>query len=316
VHFGDFLPNTYYAKASGNPLRYLHFGVVYVAMFLVGTFPIWIAFLAGGVLAVRRKDWSSYETFLLCLLLVYVAYVLKVGGDPPWAFPFWRHLVHIVPIWIFLAGAAITRFNSQPQRGVGLSFGIGASTAAILLLYVYLPGHMFPGSHTPGFETKAPQHPYFQFIDRFVDQQTITAASLAGQWGWYVPANIIDILGLNDRHIAHYGHYQERGVMDSKTDMLYVMNQHPDVIDAYVSGQKIERGVCPTEQIAARRNMIAGIVHYPNVLDDYYFVSNAPYDVLDRSLLVSGRIAPRAIASGAKLILLKNTVLGNDTCVP
>lgn len=316
VHFGDLLPNTYYAKSSGVGAGFfVEFGVSYVRDFFRNTWPIWLVMPVGGLIAWRRRDWTRPELMLALVVLVYFAYVIRVGGDPVSAFPLWRHFVHIAPMWLFLSGAAISRLGRNDVRAVTIAAIVGLLTAATTWRQTINPmSWLHP---LPGFAIQQPDNAYFDFVNRFADSKQLAAVSLAGKWGWYVPITTIDMLGLNDRHIAHFGTFGD--ALDSKTDMTYVMAHKPTIIDGHDSGLGLRQGHCPgniQSRAWGRHDMLLGIFKSPAFLDNYYFVSNAPYEVLDRALFVSESLTDAARAAGAELVPLRKTVLSDKTCLP
>ncbi|BBY66370.1 hypothetical protein [Mycolicibacterium helvum] len=319
VQFGELLPNTYYAKASGGAAGFFFtFGVSYLRDFLRNCWPIWLALAAGGVLALRRRDWTAPEVMLTLVVVIYIGYVLKVGGDPVSAFPLWRHFVHIAPVWLFLTGAAISRLSAGDVRAVMLAAAVGLLTVAMTWMKTFTPAGSL--AVQPGLAVRQADNAYFDFVNRFADNKQVAAVSLAGQWGWYVPIATIDMLGLNDRHVAQFGTFQRDGALDSKTDMAYVMGQKPTIVDGHDSGLKLRQGRCPQNIIlgrnGVRHDMLLGIFKSDDFLDNYYFVANAPYEVLDRALFVSASVADAARATGAELVPLRKTVLNDRTCLP
>lgn len=312
AHFGDPLPNTYYAKASGAMTHFLRHGRNYLHLFFANTWPVWLMVLLGGLVAWRERQWLKPEPMLAFILAVYFAYLLRVGGDPISAFPLWRHFVHIAPVWLFLAGSGISRLSRNGRQAIAISAAAGLLTAGVTYAKTLHPDGL--ETH-PGFGATEPDNAYFAFINRFVDDKQLAAASLAGQWGWYVNIPIIDMGGLNDSHIAHFGQFQYGGSLDSKTDMQYVMDQHPTIIDGYMSGVQLRNSTCPTALRSGRQKMLHEMLTYPRFTDTYYFVSNAPYDVVDRALFISESLADRAKAVGAQLVQLSQTVLADPRCL-
>src|SRR6266567_9611247 len=99
-----------------------------------------------------------------------------------------------------------------------------------------------------------------------------------------VDAVHIDALGLNTPYIAHHGTFDPDGPQDSKTDMGWVIEQRPDIIEGYLSGLALLRGAGPDEIIGERRRkMILETVSSPRFQREYVFVRNAPYDRMDRA---------------------------------
>ena len=113
---------------------------------------------------------------------------------------------------------------------------------------------------------------------------TTISSSYGGALPFLVDAVHIDALGLNTRYIARHGTYDPDGPQDSKTDMRWVIEQRPDIIEGYLSGLALLRGAGPDEIIGARRRkMILEMVSSPRFQREYVFVRNAPYDRMDRA---------------------------------
>ena len=139
----------------------------------------------------------------------------------------------------------------------------------------------------------APPNPFYAWLRQFASPDALTSVSLAGEWPFYVPGNYIDNLGLNDAHIAKHGHLQlSSGIVDSKSDMTYVMEQRPQIIDGYTSGQRIVDGRCPLEN-NDRAQMIREMKDDPIFQREYVFVKNAPYAELDRAVYMRKDLAAR-----------------------
>ena len=69
--------------------------------------------------------------------------------------------------------------------------------------------------------------------------------------------------------------------------MGWVVDQHPDIIEGYLSGLALRRGARPEEILGTRRRkMILEMVSSPRFQREYLFVRNAPYDRMDRAVFV------------------------------
>jgi hypothetical protein len=159
--------------------------------------------------------------------------------------------------------------------------------------------------------------PYFAWVQRLSDNHTVSAASLVGKWGWYVSGSEIDILGLNDKHIAHEGQFDPAGPVDSKTDMAYVLGKHPDLIDGYVSGMALRDGVCGKGITHPfRPAMMQGLIESSVFKSEYLFVTNAPYGVLDRALFIRRNHLPRTAGVPIAVVPVTDTVLFSRHCLP
>src|SRR5262249_25989993 len=113
---------------------------------------------------------------------------------------------------------------------------------------------------------------------------TTISSSYAGALPFLVDAVHIDALGLNTPYIARHGTFDPNGPQDSKTDMRWVIEQRPDIIEGYLSGLALLRGAGPDEIVGARRRkMILEMLSSPRFQREYVFVRNAPYDRMDRA---------------------------------
>jgi arabinofuranosyltransferase len=311
AYFGDFLPNTYYAKASGNSFHLFHAGALYLVTFFACTLPVWVVIGLRLRAAWLEKKLAGVELFLVGAVALYSACMLKVGGDPESAFPFWRHFVHIAPIWMLLAAFAIHHVGETFKARIALALAVSIVTNLAITAKAWQI-HIWPSI---GLETEGQMSPYFAFVNRFADADTTSAVSMAGQWGWYVPGRMIDVLGLNDRHIAHFGRFQAYGPLDTKTDMPYVMARRPDIIDGFLSGKELNREECPRALSGGRSDMLRGMLEYPSFSDAYFFVASAPYDIVDRALFVSERIAASLRDGGITLVRARDTALFSAGCL-
>ncbi|MBB5057161.1 hypothetical protein HDF16_001846 [Granulicella aggregans] len=295
-HFGELVPNTYFAKATGGTLSHrLMLGVRYVRHFFMAVAPFTIVFLLGAFAAVRRKFTLSLHVFLLGFFALYAFYILKVGGDPETAFPFSRQFAHIAPIWILYLTVSLVLL--VPDRRKALIFAVGLillTDAEMLALRhkLLIPRQEKVLARYGPFKLEPP-NPFYAWLRQFAAPDALSSVSLAGEWPFYVPGNYIDNLGLNDAYIAKHGHLQlTSGIVDSKSDMGYVMSEHPQFIDGYISGQRIVDGQCPLEN-NDRAQMIDEMKDDPTFQKQYVFVTNAPYIDLDRALFIRKDVAEK-----------------------
>jgi hypothetical protein len=231
-----------------------------------------VAFLAIGAVAVKR---AGDRRGLLCLALfvVYVVYVASAGGDPPTAFPLWRQFVHVAPAWVILAMTGLTRVVPHRRWGqIAAAVGLALAANAGVFL-VHERGGPRPGSAD-----------YTAWLSSLATPTTTISSSYAGALPFVVDAVHIDALGLNTPHIARHGTFDPDGPQDSKTDMRWVVEQRPDIIEGYLSGLALLRGAGPDEILGTRRRkMVLEMVSSPQFQREYVFVRNAPYDRMDRA---------------------------------
>jgi hypothetical protein len=116
---------------------------------------------------------------------------------------------------------------------------------------------------------------------------TTISSSYGGALPFVVDAVHIDALGLNTPYIARHGTFDPAGPQDSKTDMRWVIEQRPDIVEGYLSGLALLRGAGVDEILGARRRkMILEMVSSPRFQREYVFLRNAPYDRMDRAVFL------------------------------
>ena len=95
-YYGDFFPNTYYAKSAY--LAWWSQGFVYVGLFIARYWPLALAAPFSVWLLAKRKPPLAPMFVEACLVAAYALYVARVGGD----FMFGRLLIPVVPFLLLL----------------------------------------------------------------------------------------------------------------------------------------------------------------------------------------------------------------------
>ena len=288
--YGEWLPNTYYAKAAGAPWMHLRYGIHYVASYAIAHLPVCVPIIGLTFWAISRPQASGarWLRFVLLLLGIYLIYVLIAGGDNVFALPGWRHLVHVVAPIALLSGIAVNRFLGRSTALQALAVGAGLLTAALGSVSRGPIGSDLQSALVRPFTLSYGTHSaYYTWIAELTGPSDTIATSLGGELPFVVDCTVIDMLGLNDHHIAHYGVFDPAGPIDSKTDMRYVVARRPDIIEGYVSGTGILNGI-PREQLvgARREQMLLSMLGDPVFQDDYLFLMNGPYQYMDRALFL------------------------------
>lgn len=306
IVFGEFLPNTYYAKADGG-LRHWMLGGVYMYRWLTSHVPVVfvIAVCAMGVyLNTRRqtKDgkvderglWRRLQgfefiLFLLLLPLLYVVYIVKVGGDDYSAFPLWRHMLHLLPFWALTSAAGICLIMPKLRWGrYALMFILVAAMNGknLMVRNAQLLDETRKAVLEDAHLQHRPPNPFFTWIQSMSDENTLIASSFGGELPFVVDARHIDVLGLNDPHIAREGTFDPAGPVDSKTDMDYVVRQRPDFVEGYISMAELMDCEPRSVLFDYRTQMSQGLIDNPLFRREYLLVLNAPYETMDRALFI------------------------------
>jgi arabinofuranosyltransferase len=274
VTYGALAPNTYYAKVAGGGIGHVRLGLVYVGSWMLAHAVV-VAFLVIGAVAARRAG-NRRGSMCLALVVAYIAYMAIAGGDPPSAFPAWRQFVHVAPAWVLVAMTGVTSVVHD-RRWRQVSAAVGLALAADLGVLLVQGG----GGPRPGNAA------YYAWLASVARPTTTISSSYGGGLPFIVDAVHIDALGLNTPYIARHGTFDPDGPQDSKTDMRWVIEHRPDIVEGYLSGLALLRGAGPDEIIGVRRRkMILEMLSSPRFQREYLFVRNAPYDRMDRAVFL------------------------------
>ena len=203
--YGDFFPNTYYAKSASS--AWWSQGLRYLALYLVKYWPLVVVPVA-ATLAARRAGvrWGRAVPLALAMMSVYVVYIVKVGGG----FMFGRLLVPMTPFAVIVLDGTLCRLAQRHPRAYR------PALAVTLLGLVLTP---FPVRHQEIRWGIANERAFYgggaaektdaeaRILARFFDGLPVRLAFLGGEarlvFRTRVPTGIECETGLTDRVIAH-----------------------------------------------------------------------------------------------------------------
>jgi arabinofuranosyltransferase len=131
AYYGELLPTAFYSKSVLSP--YVSQGLIYVALYLLKNWflPVTgIALLLTRVGRARAHDDAGNGTFLVATAVLFLLYVVEVGGD----FMFARRVIPVVPL-LFVAIEG--RVGGLERAGLQAGLAAVLLTAAILPLPLY-----------------------------------------------------------------------------------------------------------------------------------------------------------------------------------
>lgn len=227
-YYGDLFPNTFYAKAGNYSFYRLFTGSIYNLLYLLmPPFLLSLVFL----LAFRQRKQVKNDSRLRYLLLLAVTqfcYVLYSGGDH---MPAFRFYVSIEPVLLITLYHLLS--YETGQWTLRRSKAVVSALACYLVLQVAF--HLF-------VPIKADNAAFFgkiigEYINKNFPEGSLVALNTAGSTPYYAPdMNFIDMLGLNDYHIARQHTeinfelvFQNRPG-HAKGDGQYVLGREPDYI--------------------------------------------------------------------------------------
>jgi hypothetical protein len=235
-YYGYPLPNTFYAKTGGGPERLMH-GWRHVAGWVMEYGGGLFAVLAGLLVIFRKLDRAC--TYLALLAGGYMAYIVWVGGD---GLIEYRFLLVVTPLLYLLIQQSLWTIYGMLERwrvrkAIGSSLVLKVILGVMLLALVYLLAAQ-PSVQTSRKRVARTRIRYDglamagQWFRAQVPEDASVAVILAGALPFYSELQTIDMLGLNDVHIAHrVMPDMGKGIAGhEKHDVDYVLSRQPTYI--------------------------------------------------------------------------------------
>jgi arabinofuranosyltransferase len=250
AYYGQPVPNTFYVKVGAPGLWRAGFRYVLDYFVTHGVFVF-----APAVYALLVRPRALYRDYFALLATGYLAYIVYVGGD---GLGFFRFVAHVAPLLYVLATdglvAVYRRFAPRAPSRLAPALALTFVAAALVFTTRQTSGALlFPASHRwleSHSELRFPaldgEHDYVWFDNYFVDRQreaarwldqhlpqnSLVASTPAGAIAYFMRHRVLDMLGLNDAHIArtaagHVGFFRQ-GHM--KGDGRYVLSRRPEAI--------------------------------------------------------------------------------------
>lgn len=229
-YYGYLLPNTFYAKTGGGFYQYLR-GLIYIKSYIS---------LYGGIIVVvpvilvllkkTLEDSLKYMLFLTSIILLYTAWV---GGD---GLPSFRFVVPMVPfISIFITEGLYVAYDilhrilsSSPIIGQEKLLNLGV-VVILLVLAVNIRAESDKYERNSSIDDRIAIGMWLKYNAQV---NASIAVAAAGAIPYYSELYTIDVLGLNDIHIAHMK-VENMGTGKAgheKYDGLYVLSKKPTYI--------------------------------------------------------------------------------------
>lgn len=198
-YYGDWLPNTFYAKSGAG--AYYAQGWRYATEFL-SRYNLWFLLpLPVVALLLTRKRGNNIPGFAvpaIAFVLLYSLYVIRIGGD----FMEGRFFIPVLPFLYLLLEWSVRAFDLRPVwTALGLSILVLSSAAD----RNRLPEHTIVNGITD-------ERSWQPVVDAWLYEGTIVGSSMPpttviatdaiGAFGWSSRLPIIDTLGLTDRTVA------------------------------------------------------------------------------------------------------------------
>lgn len=272
-YYGWLFPNTFYTKV-GPGLDEYNRGLQYLSDFSreYGAALILLVPAAAAFTQIRRIP----VAYVASLLVGWSVYVTYIGGDSLSRFRFFQPVLPIFYALIAASGAALfvslrpSTTVGAPLRATMLALLVGAA-----ITYTILPSANGIGASSLRYETA--QLEARQIIGSWLRQEvpdtTLVAVIAAGTMPYTSERPSLDMLGLNDEHIAHAPFPQFRsGAGHEKYDSTYVLDRKPQIIIVYDSLTADPLGARAYQFAAVSTVLIPAVVDLalnPRLLTEY-----------------------------------------------
>ena len=225
TYYGYLLPNTFYTKVGSNAEQVVR-GISYLKDFLSPAFLL-CAIALIPFLTLRWFRSFRKLSLIPIILLFYTAYIVAVGGD---IMPAFRFFTPLLPMLGLLAGISLVSLPG-PKKAVSIA-GIIFSLAVVVYNLHEIKGDYYINHKIRIDQVAARGREVGIWLRLNSRSDAVLATNTAGSIPYFSRLKTIDMLGLNDVHIAH------RTIVDlgkgspghEKGDGVYVLSRRPDYI--------------------------------------------------------------------------------------
>lgn len=239
AYYGDFFPNTYYAKSAG--LNYFGQGWIYIRTFFIGS-GLW-AITPLFCYTIYRCFRSLFGKYLLFSTPPFLFYIAKIGGD----FMYGRLLISLIAPLLIASEIATRDLWRKKRYRLAIAALLLFSVTAVPIEWIK-PQELDHGisdestfyrltSFSPiriasnGFQ-------WAQDIKHDIADRGLTptlAFHRVGMIGYYTRLNVVDLFGITNRDIGHRP-IKRRGRPghEKHATRAYIVNSDADISDTTV----------------------------------------------------------------------------------
>jgi arabinofuranosyltransferase len=221
-YYGQFLPNTFYAKV-GDTAEQVVRGWNYTRRFFASGLTVTAAGYAGVMVAGGLYRRSGGLLAVAALLLVHTVYVVLVGGD---VMPAYRFFSGMLPLFALLGAHVLA---PHVERGPALLLAC-ALILSFNLFQMRFDNEIYDRVINGNVGKKGKE--VGLWLKGVVPPDTVIATNTAGSIPFFSKLPTIDTLGLNDETIArrHVPNMGKGSPGHEKGDGAYVLSRKPDIV--------------------------------------------------------------------------------------
>jgi len=228
VYFGGLFPNPFYAKTDFTFYKYYD-GLKYVGRYFLHYLGAGL-FILPAIFAIKRRD-RVFRTILL-FLLIYIVYIILVGGDVLKVHRFFVPLMPLFAVCIIYGLSAIFKKSYMVLVFVGV----------ILAWQLYIPREYVKNYHYAEVRLTAKMKNIARDLMATDKSDFSVTVSTIGIFSYYLPGHkVIDMLGLTDTTIARHPDPPVAGLettwKESRFNIPYILSLQPDYI-LFSTGRK------------------------------------------------------------------------------
>jgi len=266
-YYGDWLPNTVHAKSGGGYLYHALRGAHYLFEFLAsGGALLALSITAAALLRMDRP----IVRHRLAGSVLYVALIAIAGGD--WM-PMFRFFSPILPWLCALAAIGLAAL----AEGMPSHAGVFASVTGLLVFGLFVGGSVKAQEiDRTTRDFSAPSrggHVMAAWLREHSKPGDSIALVDAGVLAYATGLRAIDMIGLNDGHIAHLAPRFPRGLAPGngfgKWDVDYVLAQAPAFIQVHLSREQWENRDLRTDWVGTDE-----LINDPRFLASYEYIDD------------------------------------------
>ncbi|MBS1518052.1 MAG: tetratricopeptide repeat protein [Bacteroidetes bacterium] len=238
-YYGYLFPNTFYAK-TGFSEAYLNAGIDYFTKFLTSYLLYGVILLAPLYLFKKKENHFILSLYYL-LIFSFIVYSISIGGD---VLKQNRFFLPVLPLIYILFAKLLTEIYFTVSRKNSKSIALGAVTIIALAVCIYYYSSQKEKldsdiqSENGLVDKMKSTGNWFKVKQQSLGRPMTLAATTIGAVSYFAGpnVNVIDLLGLTDKEIAHNPKIipeisaGEIGWKERNYNADYVMSRDPDYI--------------------------------------------------------------------------------------